>query len=401
MKKKDLVERLSYKFCELEKEDLEFIVTSFFETLKEELKKGNRIEFRDFGVLLVKKSRGIIFKNPRNNQRYYVKEKFRVLFKVGKEFKERLNTPFLGSLDLGTQSFRLCLGKCNQGEVRYLVKDRINVRLGEGFGDKGIISKEAMKRGLEALRSFKELLDRFDVQRYRAVGTAIFRMAKNAEEFLKKAEEIGIKIDVISPEEEAELDLLGIMAGLEEAGLNCNKFLCVDVGGGSTEFIAIKEGKKEWVKSVNIGAVVLKELFDFRYPVNSKVVNSVREYIRDKLREIPCEEFEEIIITGGSASLLGSLDLKLTKYVPEKLHSHRVYRDRIEKLVKRLSSYDLERIQKIKGMEKGREDIALPGLLVYSCLIDYFKKDSLVISEYGILEGTLLSLIKDYNLVKP
>ena len=381
MKKKDLVEKLSYKFCELEKEDLEFIVTNFFETLKEELKKGNRIEFRDFGVFLVKKSKGIIFKNPRNNQKYYVKEKFRVLFKVGKEFKERLNTPFLASLDLGTQSFRVCLGKCAQGEVRYLIKDRINVRLGEGFGGEGIISEEAMQRGLEALKRFKELFDRFDVQEYRAVGTAIFRMAKNAEEFLSKAEEIGFKIDVVSPEEEAELDLLGIMAGLEESGLMCNKFLCVDVGGGSTEFIAIKDGKKEWVKSINIGAVVLKELFDFRYPVNAKVLNSVKDYIKDKLKEVPCEEFEEIIITGGSASLLGSLDLKLTKYIPEKLHSHRVYKERIEKLIKRLGSYDIERIQKIKGMEKGREDIALPGLLVYSCLTEHFNKDSLVISE--------------------
>ena len=397
MKKRDLVERLSYKYSEFEKEDLEYIVNSFFEVLKESLKKGDRIEFRDFGVLFLKKTKGIIFKNPRNSQNYYVKEKLRVLFRLGKEFKERLNSPCIASLDLGTQTFRLCVGKEYEGKVYYLIKDRVNVRLGEGLGINGKISKEAFKRGIEGLKKFKKILEGFEVEKYRAVGTAIFRKASNIDDFLKEAEKIGIKIEVISPEEEANLSLTGIKAGLERLGIGSNNFVCIDVGGGSTEVVCIKNGNKVWVKSLDLGAVVLKDIFGLRYPVHSKVLESVKNYVRECLKDLPKEEGEELVITGGSASLLGSLDLKLTKYIPERLHGHRITKERIDKLLKKLSNYDLARLSKVKGMESGREDIAVPGILIYSCLCDHFDKDSLVLSEEGILEGTLLSLIKEYN----
>jgi len=397
MKRKDLVEKLSYRFSDLEKEDLDYIVNLFFEILKDELKKGNRIEFRDFGILYTKKGRGVIFKNPKNKQNYYVKEKIRVLFKLGKEFKERLNTSFIASLDLGTQTFRICLGKYYNGKVYFLVKEKENVRLGEGLGVNGTISEEAFKRGIETLKKFKELLERYEIENYRAVGTAIFRKAENIQKFIEAAKELGINIEVISPEEEADLSLKGIQYGLEEMGLKVNSFLTVDVGGGSSEFVFIENGKKKWVKSIDLGAVVLRDIFSLRYPVNSKVIKSLRVYIMEKLETLPKEAVEEIVITGGSASLLGALDLKLTRYISEKLHGHRITKDRLENLIKKLGGLELERLQKVKGMEKGREDIALPGLLIYSCIADYFKKDTLVLSEYGILEGTLLSLIKEYN----
>ncbi|WP_038055831.1 HU family DNA-binding protein [Thermodesulfobacterium hydrogeniphilum] len=398
MNRKSLVERLSYKFPDLEKEDLDYIVTLFFELLKDELIKGNRIEFRDFGVFYTKKNKGVIFKNPKNNQSYYIKEKIRVLFKLGKEFKERLNTPFIASLDLGTQSFRLCLGKFFNKRVYFLIREKENVRLGEGLSINGKISPQAFEKGLKSLKKFKEVLDKYEVKTYKAIGTAIFRKAENKEEFIKKVKkEIGIDIKIISPEKEAEISFKGIKYGLEGLRLNIKNFLTIDVGGGSSEFSYIKNGEKVSVKSLDLGVVTLKDIFNLRYPVNHRAVKSIKEYIKEKLSELPKTELEEIIITGGSASLLGSLDLKLKSYVLERLHGHRVTKERLEALIKKLSSSDLERLKRIKGMEKGREDIALPGLLIYSCILDHFQKDSLVLSEYGILEGALLSLIEEYN----
>ncbi len=403
MTKRDLAKKLSYKFADIEKEDLEYIVDLFFEIIKKELKKGNRVELRDFGVFTLKKSKGIIFHNPKNKQNYYVKGKYRVLFKLGKEFKQRLNTPFLASLDLGTQTFRLCIGKVVNGNVNFLIRERENVRLGEGLSREGIISLEAFKRGFECLKKFKEKLSRYEVENYRAVGTEVFRKAKNAEEFIDKArKEIGLEISAISSEEEASLSLKGIWFGLKEFGINMDKFVTVDVGGGSSEIICIENNKKKWWKSIELGAVVLKEFFNLRYPLNSKLIQSLKDYIKEVLSLIPVDNPQELVITGGTASLLGALDLKLKDYVPEKLHGHRVTKDRLEKLIKKLANFDLERLRRVKGMEEGREDIALPGLLIYSGILEHFKKDSLILNEYGILEGTLLSLIEDYNnLPKP
>ncbi len=397
--RRQFAEKLNHKFPEIEKEDLEYIIESFFEVIKEELKKGNRVELRDFGVFYLSKGRGMFFKNPKNLQNYYIKEKVRAIFKPGRNFKKRLNTPFLASFDLGTQTFRLCLGKHFDGKVYFLLKKRENVRLGEGLINHGKIGEEAFKRGIEALKRLKHLAEELEVEKYRAIGTAVFRKAENAEEFLKKAEEeCGLKIEVISPEEEARLSLKGIIFGLKELGISVDDFITIDVGGGSSEFIRIKNGKVQWSKSIELGAVILKEIFNLKYPLSLKIVKSMRDYIRDKLKDLPEEQPRILIITGGTASILGSLDLKLSCYVPERLHGHKVEKNRIEKLINRLYGYDLLRLQKVKGMEKGREDIALPGLLIYSEILNHFRGDHFVISEYGILEATLLSLISDYNI---
>ncbi len=398
MTRKDLVERLSYKFSEIDKEDLKFIVDLFFETLKEELKKGNRIELRDFGVFIPKKTKGMIFKNPKNNRKYYIKSKSRVLFKTGRQFKKRLNTPFLASFDLGTQSFRLCLGKNFNGNVYFLNKWKENVRLGEGLGNQKIISPEAFQRGLTTLKRFKEELSKYEILKYRAIGTEVFRKAENAKEFIDFVKkDTGIEIDVISPEEEADLTLKGIFFGLKEFDLKIENFITVDVGGGSSEFIYFNNGKKEWIKSIDLGVVTLKEIFDLRHPLNSRLIRSLKDYIKEKISFLPKVSSQELIITGGTASLLGSLDLQLIYYNPEKLHGLKITKERLEKLIKKLANLDYDRLQKVKGMEKGREDIILGGLLIYSVIFDHFNKESAILNEYGILEGTLLSLIEDYN----
>ncbi len=394
MNKTDLIERLSYKFPDVEKEEIKNIVDLFFEIIRESLKKGQRIELRDFGVFQLLRSKGNFFKNPKNHQKYYIKEKIRVLFKNGKEFKERLNTPFLAGLDLGTQTFRLCLGKVFKENIYFLLKKRENVRLGEGLAGSGIISDSAFARGLKALESFKRIMQQYQVTNYRALGTAVFRKAKNADEFVKRArEEVGIEIEILSSEEEAKLSLEGVLLGLKEHFPQLKDFLLIDVGGGSSEFIYF-QGEECWVKSLDLGAVILKETFDLKYPVPSKVLKSIREYIKERLFELPIEKPYLIVITGGTASILGSLDLKLNFYIPERLHGHQISKERLEKLIHKIANLSLLTLKKIKGMEEGREDIVLPGLLIYSEILNYFNQETLFISEYGILEGTLLSLSK-------
>jgi exopolyphosphatase/guanosine-5'-triphosphate,3'-diphosphate pyrophosphatase len=349
--------------------------------------------------MYLRRGKGLFFTNPKNQQRYYIREKIRIVFKPGKELKERLNTPLFGSLDLGTQSFRLCLGKNYNGKVYFLYTQRENVRLGEGLVNCGYITEEAFERGINALKQMKEVMQRLDVKAFKAVGTAVFRKAKNAGEFIEKTKrETGIDIEVLSPEQEARLTLEGVLYGLKEVLHKIpEKFAIIDVGGGSTEITYLEKGNPVWSKSVDIGAVVLKELFNLRYPLSYKALRSLRNYVQDRLTDIPQFDVDFLVITGGTASILGSLDLKLTSYVFERLHGHRVTKDRLEKIIEKLSSYPIDRISRMKGMEPGREDIVLPGLVIYLELMNLMKNEELLISEYGILEAALLSLLKEYN----
>lgn len=398
MTKRELSEKLKGYFPELEDKDLAFIVDQIFDILALSLKKGITIELRDFGVFKLSKAKSYLFKNPKNQQNYYLKGKVRAVFQMGKELRERLNTPFLASFDLGTQTFRMLLGKYVGGEIYFLQSFRENVRLGEGLVESGKISEVAMARAFAALQNLKAIMDKFEVRDYYAVGTAVFRKAENASLLLEQIEEkFGLKIEVLTPEKEAELTLEGILFGLKKLGLPLRDLLIVDLGGGSTEFIFIREGQVVKIISLDIGVVALRDLFKLRYPVTKKTLQSLKEYVRDQLKVLPMERFEKIVITGGSASLLGSLDLKLTKYDPQRLHGHKVSFDRLEKHIAKLSDLTLPRIRNVKGMEEGREDIALPGLVVYSEILNRFGGEELIISEFGILEASLLSLLRQYN----
>lgn len=398
MTKRELSERLLSYFPDLEKKDLDFLVDQFFEILARALKEGKTIELRGFGVLKVIRTKSYLFNNPKNLQRYYLKSKVRAVFSMGKELKERLNTPIYASLDLGTQTFRMLLGKRVEEEVFFLTSFRENVRLGEGLAEQGLILQPAMERALSVLKTFKEYMEKYEIRDYYAVGTAVFRWAKNAQEFLLRVEkELGLKIDVLSAEREAELTLEGIKFGLKKLNLNFNRALILDLGGGSTEFILLEGESPAWIRSLELGVVVLRDTFRLRYPVTKKTLQSMRDFIRDQLKVLPEDKVDCIVITGGTASLLGRLDLRLQKYDPERLHGHRVTLDRIERLIQRVSDLTLPRIRSMRGMEEGREDIALPGLLVYAEVLRKYGKDELVLSEYGILEASLLYLLKRYN----
>ncbi len=398
MTKRELCEKLALHFPDLEKKDCVFLVDTFFEILAKALKREGRIELRGFGIFEISKAKSYFFVNPKNSQKYYLQGKVRVLFHMGKEFKERLNTPFLAGMDLGTQTFRLILGKNFKGEILFLKSFRDNVRLGEGLVEGGKISESALKRAIEALKGFRKIMDNLGVSDYYAVGTAVFRRAENAMDVLSEIErETGISIEVISPEREAELTLEGILFGLKKAGYDLKDFLIVDVGGGSTEFIYMQGGKVFHIQSLDVGAVILKDIFNLRYPLTKSMLKSLRTYVREKLSLLPKGDFEKIVITGGTASLLGSLDLKLTKYEFNILHGHIITRERINKFIQRMSEMTLPRLRKIKGMEEGREDIALPGFIIYEEILDYFGKNEALLSEYGILEATLLYLSKKYN----
>ncbi len=388
MKRHELVERLSVYFPELRKRDVEALVEAFFEELAKCLKQGGRIEFRGFGRFELHKGKERVFVNPKNKETYYLPGNKRLVFKVGKDLKERVNTKPIAALDLGTQTFRLALGKEHSEGIRIIGRERRNVRLGEGLSE-GVISKEAMERGLEALREFKELMDRLEVERYKAVGTAVFRKAKNSQEFLDRAKGLGIEVEVISPEEETSLVLSGISLGL---GLGEGRHLVVDVGGGSTEVAFLENGSVSWKRSFPVGAVVLSgELKG--YPVSREEFGRLREKIREVLLEQEWPKgLDSVVGCGGTASLIASLDLRLTRYAPERIHSHSVSKERVEEILEHLKELSLSKISRVRGMEKGREDIAVPGIAIYNEILRLTDSERLTVSEWGLLEGVLFSI---------
>ena len=165
----------------------------------------------------------------------------------------------LAVVDLGSNSFRLEIGRVEGSQIYRLDTWRETLRFGAGLDPQGRIKSSAMKAALECLARFRERLAGLHPSAVRAVATNTFRVAKNAREFLPRAERtLGHPIDVIGGHEEARLIYLG---AAHELPRSLEPRLVIDIGGGSTEFIIGRGLEPERLESLKIGCVGLTQRF--------------------------------------------------------------------------------------------------------------------------------------------
>ncbi|RTZ44669.1 exopolyphosphatase [Candidimonas sp. SYP-B2681] len=163
----------------------------------------------------------------------------------------------LAAVDLGSNSFRLSIGRVVQreGNAQIYAIDRLkeSVRLAAGLDENNVISEEAIQRAVTILKRFGERLSGFHPNRVRAVATNTFRIARNVAEILPRAEEaLGFPIEVIAGQEEARLIFSGIT---NELPPSTNRRLMIDIGGGSTEVIIGKGFQPLHMSSLYMGCV--------------------------------------------------------------------------------------------------------------------------------------------------
>jgi exopolyphosphatase/guanosine-5'-triphosphate,3'-diphosphate pyrophosphatase len=165
----------------------------------------------------------------------------------------------LAVVDLGSNSFRLEIGRVEGNQIYRLDTWRETLRFGAGLDPQGRIKASAMKMALECLARFRERLAGLHPSAVRAVATNTFRVAKNARAFLPRAERtLGFPIDVIGGHEEARLIYLG---AAHELPRSVEPRLVIDIGGGSTEFIIGRGLEPERLESLKLGCVDMTQRF--------------------------------------------------------------------------------------------------------------------------------------------
>ncbi|MEO6016690.1 MAG: exopolyphosphatase [Polaromonas sp.] len=163
------------------------------------------------------------------------------------------NGTLLAAVDLGSNSFRLEIGRFDHGRIHRTEYLKETVRQGNGLDADRNLTAEAMQRGWDCLARFGERLAGFRKTQVRAVATQTLREARNREEFLVRAHKIlGFPIDVISGREEARLIYQGVAHLLPQSD---ERRLVVDIGGRSTEMIVGKGLDARTMESYRVGSV--------------------------------------------------------------------------------------------------------------------------------------------------
>lgn len=160
----------------------------------------------------------------------------------------------LAAIDMGSNSFRLEIGQLHQGKYRRIDYLKETVRLGGGLDAQGLLTEEAMARGLACLARFAQRLSGHAPWQVRAVATQTLREARNRDAFLARARQaLGLPIEVISGREEARL----IYAGVARLQPSDKPRLVVDIGGRSTELILGRGRRPLQAESFQVGSVSL------------------------------------------------------------------------------------------------------------------------------------------------
>ncbi len=297
------------------------------------------------------------------------------------------------AIDLGTNTARLLIGNADATQtVSPLLYLRRITRLGGGFTKEKGISVEAGKRTMVALREFASEIDRRNVVRTRAVATSAVRDAVNGKDFcdliLKGS---GIKLDIIDGETEGLLTLQGVLAEIDERSAN---FLVFDVGGGSTEYTIAQGEKLLFTESLPLGVVRLTEGKITSVAMAEKISRELL-ILREKLAKNGLLHFLEnatLVGTAGTATTLAAISLKMTDYNYRMVSNYVIDLDEIKDIFATLLSMTPEQRLTVAGLEKGREDLIIAGILITLKTMELFGFRKMKVSDFGLLEGVLLSI---------
>lgn len=296
------------------------------------------------------------------------------------------------AIDLGTNTARLLIGgRGDNGSIIPLLLKRYITRLGGGFSQNTGISSEAAERSIEALRDFADEIRRHGVSNIRAVATSAVRDAVNGNIFCERVfQETGIKLDVIDGEKEALFTLRGVLAGIDDKS---GDFLIFDVGGGSTEYTLSHGDSPLFTRSLPLGVVRLTEGKITCEAMTDKVKRELDLLTGEMKRLGLLHDISKVTLVGtaGTATTLAAINLKMIDYDYRKVNNHTMTLAEIEDIYAELLPLPPAERLKIKGLEKGREDLIIAGILITINTMKIFGFNRIKVSDFGLLEGLLLT----------
>ena len=325
-----------------------------------------------------------------------------------KDFSGKQSSDLVAAVDLGSNSFRMLVAqvvKTPSGtQLRPIDTLRESVRLAAGLTDSKLLGNDAYQRGISALHRFGERIRGFDPSRVRAVATNTLRVAKNAANFVRDAEEaLGFPIEVIAGVEEARLIYIG--AAHEVSSVQGNR-LVVDIGGGSTELIIGKGYEPKLMESLYIGCVSHSLRF---FPKGNIDAHAFKEAELAARREIQVisgaylkSGWKQVIGSSGTARALADLiaENNFNCHVDEGLTMGRVNgssglitRDGLKAMKKHLLKYEHISQVELLGLKDDRRAVWPGGLAIMIAVFDELGIESMEVTDAALRVGVLYDLL--------
>ncbi|SMF69320.1 Ppx/GppA phosphatase family protein [Allosphingosinicella indica] len=311
-----------------------------------------------------------------------------------------------GAIDLGTNNCRLLVAR--PAEQGFVVVDAFSrvVRLGEGLAASGRISDAAMDRALSALSVCADKLRRRKVSIARSVATEACRRAVNGRKFIERVHnETGIRLDIIAPEEEARLAMLGCHRLLEPGD---GPALIFDIGGGSTEVVLVDTDgvatpriKSWWSAPWGVVSLTESETHSKDLPGPEErlaAYGRMRERARHAFRRfaelLPQDKTDiRLMGTSGTVTTLASVHLALPSYDRKAIDGLMVPTAAMRDISERMSRMSHAERSELPCIGSDRADLVVAGCAILEAIMDIWPAKTLGVADRGIREGILRSLM--------
>lgn len=305
----------------------------------------------------------------------------------------------IGIIDLGTNTFNLLIAELdNKGGYTPTYRSKVGVKLGEGSFEKKYITEAAMERAFLALEAQIAAIKNQYCDKILAFATSAVRGASNANDFVRKVKErFGINIHVIDGDREASM----IYNGVQLSGaLMTDNALIMDIGGGSTEFVAANDQEIIWKKSYELGVSRLLEKFKPQDPISKETLQEIEKSLKGQINDVfgivEKEGIKTLIGSSGSFDTFSDVIAKRAGNYEENVSrmSLEFDKDLLDDFLNELVSSTRSHREAMDGMVAMRVNMIVMSAIFVRLVLENTHIETVKLSKYSLKEGVLFEVLK-------
>lgn len=299
-------------------------------------------------------------------------------------------------IDIGANAVRMVVAQVlSDGRIEHLDETRRAVRLGQDTFMTGRLGQKTMNAAIAILRDFRRIMDTYGVQHVRAVATSSVREAGNADAFLDRVfMAANLEVEVIDPSEEIRLTVGAVRAALGAAGVQLNKSLIADVGGGSALLTVLQKGEIQASGSYPLGSIRLQEMLSTMQEPPTRAAELVRHQVANVAiavrASLPLDHVETFIAVGGDARFAAQqIGTSARKDGPATIGVRK-----FDSFVARCEVHTAEDLAREYHIPFADAETLVPALLVYQVLLHETKARTIIVPDVSMRDGLLLDLAR-------
>jgi exopolyphosphatase/guanosine-5'-triphosphate,3'-diphosphate pyrophosphatase len=303
----------------------------------------------------------------------------------------------IAAIDVGTNSIHMIIVEEQKHGYRVIDKEKEMVQLGRGSLEGRPLTDDAVERGVEAMKKMAGIAERWKVNEVVAVATSAIREAPNRRRFISAVQKAsGIKVRVISGEEEADYIYRAVRSGVDFHG---GTALAVDIGGGSVELIVGTADQVYLTSSEPLGALRMSQMFTLDRGATPAMIDECRAYVAKRLKKplarISALGFDFSVGTSGTIVALASLASLTSNGGGDTMTSGLKWlsRKRLREIIDALTPLSAADRAKRFAIDEPRAETILGGAIVLDGIMRGLKLDQIRASDAALREGIVDSVL--------